>query len=121
MDGMVPGVGKQVLAVGSTTEEVSRILVDQLRGPELRLAIMFADWQLDAAVLAREVQRGLSPAPLIGGTTLGVIARGAPLPSSPPTCCAAVGLGLYGDWVRVGIGVGRELSSSALSRSRDAV
>jgi hypothetical protein len=34
---------------------------------------------------------------------------------------SAVGLGLYGDWVHVGIGVANDLPKSALTRARDAV
>lgn len=106
-----------MLAVGEDVAKVSAEIVESLRAPDLRLAIVFSDWQLDPERLARELSRGLAPAPVIGGTTIGVIAKGAPSSGTP----AAVGLGLYGDWVRVGVGIGRELSSSGLMRSRDAV
>jgi len=81
----------------------------------LRIAFVFADWQLDAAILGREVHRGLG-APTVGGTTVGVVG-----PAHARDTSAAVGLGLYGDWVRVGIGVASELPKSPLTRSRDAV
>jgi len=58
----------------------------------------------------------LVSAPVVGCTTVGVLA-----PLLPPDQIGAVALGLYGDWVRVGIGVAPELSKSALGRSRDAV
>src|SRR5262249_5618350 len=70
----------------------------------------------DPAVIGRAVQRGLAPAPVVGGTTIGVIGRGAPRDRM-----AIAGLGLYGDWVRVGIGVATELPKSPLTRSRDSI
>ena len=92
------------------------MIVEGLRAPGLRCAFVFADWRLDPAVIARQTQRGLSPAPVVGGTTVGVIA-----PRAPTQGIAAVGLGLYGDWLRLGIGIAPELPKSALTRSRDAV
>ena len=83
-----------------------------LAGADLRLAVVFADWRIEPALLARELQRAL-PAPVVGCTTIGVIG------AEPGATAAAVGL--YGDWVRVGIGVAQELPKSALARSRDAV
>jgi hypothetical protein len=53
---------------------------------------------------------------VVGCTTVGVIG-----PGSADDHPAASGLGLYGDWIRVGVGVAGELSKSALTRSRDAV
>ena len=90
-------------------------IVEGLRAPDLRFAFVFADWRLDAATIARVTQQGLSPAPVAGGSTTGLIARGA------TTDLGAVGLGLYGDWARIGIGVATELAKSPLTRSRDAV
>jgi hypothetical protein len=77
---------------------------------------VFADWRLDPAVIARQTARGLEPALVVGGTTVGVIGA-----SKPAHEHAAVGLGLYGDWVRFGLGIGGDLPKSALTRSRDAV
>jgi hypothetical protein len=54
---------------------------------------------------------------VVGCSTLGVIGPGPAATGEP----AAVALGLYGDWVRVGIGVAPELSKAALTRSHDAV
>ena len=47
---------------------------------------------------------------------MGVIAS-----SAPRDGISAVGIGLYGDWVHVGVGVASDLPKSALTRSRDAV
>jgi hypothetical protein len=95
---------------------VANAIADGLRAPDLRCVFAFADWRLDPSVFARTVQRGLHPAPVIGGTTVGVIAA---RPVSEDK--AAVAVGLYGDWFRVGIGVATEVPKSALTRSRDAV
>ncbi len=109
------GIARQVVASGSDAAEVANKIVDGLSGPGLRLALVFADWRLDPATIASTTFRGLK-APVIGGTTLGVIGKGAPIDG-----VSAVGLGLYGDWLKVGFGVAPELPKSALMRSRDAV
>jgi hypothetical protein len=109
------GIARQVVASGSDAAEVANKIVEGLAGPDLRLAFVFADWRLDPAVIASTTHRGLE-APVIGGTTLGVIGKGAPLDG-----ISAVGLGLYGDWLKVGLGVAPDLPKSALTRSRDAV
>ena len=108
-------IARQAVARGTDAERVALDIVEGLRGPDLRFAFVFADWQLDPHIIARVTQRGLDPAPVAGGTTTGVIARDA----APGA--AAVGLGLYGDWARIGIGVAPDLPKSALTRSRDAV
>jgi hypothetical protein len=105
-----------VVVSGTDAERVATELVDKLRAPDLRVAFTFADWRLDSAVIGRVVQRGLAPAPVVGGTTIGVIGRGAP--RDQPAIAA---LGLYGDWLRVGIGVAPELPKSPLTRSRDSI
>jgi len=105
-----------VVATGADTEAVAREIVEGLRAPDLRIAFVFADWQLDPQVFAQTTQRGLAPAVTLGGTTTGVIAS-----SAPRDGIAAVGLGLYGDWVHAGVGVAADLPKSALTRSRDAV
>lgn len=109
-------IARQVVAGGTDSAAVANEIVDGLRAPDLRCAFVFADWRLDPGAFASGVHRGLAPASVVGGTTIGVIARD---PSQPER--AAVGLGLYGDWLRVGIGVGAELPKAALTRSRDAV
>jgi hypothetical protein len=119
-------LARQVVATGTDAERVAAELVDQLRAPDLRLAFVVADWRLDPAVIARVAQRGLAPAPVVGGTTIGVITTspdgrgGGPRGGDGPALAAA-GLGLYGDWVRVGIGFAPDLPKSALARSHDAV
>jgi hypothetical protein len=111
-------LARQVVATGTDAERIAAELVERLRAPGLRLAFVLADWRLDPAAIARVTQRGLSPAPVVGGTTTGVI---APTGAGRGGELAIAGLGLYGDWVRVGIGVAPELPKSALARSRDAV
>src|SRR5262249_5781410 len=104
-------------------ERIAAELVERLRAPNLRLAFVFADWRLDPAVIARVTQRGLSPAPVVGGTTVGVIGP-EPAPQRDGRGgerLSAAGLGLYGDWLRAGIGVAPDLPKSPLTRSRDAV
>lgn len=108
-------IARQVVATGTDAVRVAGEIVDALASPALRLAFVFADWRLDAQTIARNTQRGLS-APVVGGTALAVVGRGV-----PHQAIGAVGLGLYGDWVKVGLGVAPELPKSALARSRDAV
>lgn len=115
-------LARQVVTTGTDAERIAAELVERLRAPSLRLAFVFADWRLDPAVIARVTQRGLSPAPVVGGTTTGVIApTDAARGGGPGGELAIAGLGLYGDWVRAGIGVAPELPKSALARSRDGV
>lgn len=109
---------RQVVATGTDATKVAAKLVEELApsGDEaLRLVLVFADWRLDPAVMAQATYRGLR-APVVGGTTLGVIGRGVPIDG-----VSAVGVGFYGDWLRVGLGVAPELPTAALARSRDAV
>ncbi len=105
-----------MVAEGDTVERVASAIVEGLRAPDLRCAFVFADWRLDPATLARQLERGLAPSPVVGGTTTGVV-----VPKGSAREATAIGLGLYGDWLRVGIGVATELSKSSLTRSRDAV
>jgi hypothetical protein len=117
-------LARQVVVTGTDAARVSAELVERLRAPDLRLAFVFAHWRLDASTLAHAVHHGLAPAPVVGGTTIGVIAsRAAEAEASADgrSSIAAAGLGLYGDWVRAGVGFARELPKSALTRSRDAV
>lgn len=109
---MTGGIARTVTAEGFDTGAVARDLVAGLVGNGLRLVVVFADWRIDSSVLVRTLQEKL-PAPVVGCTTIGVIGAGA-----HPSAAA---IGLYGDWVRVGIGVATELPKSALARSRDAV
>lgn len=109
------GIARQVVASGLDATEVANKIVEGLAGPGLRLAFVFADWRLDPAVIAGTTFRGLD-APVIGTSTLGVIGKGAPIEG-----VSAVGLGLYGDWLKVGLGVAPDLPKSPLTRSRDAV
>lgn len=101
--------------MGDDASALASRIVNELASPDLRVAFVYADWRLDHAILARETYRGLR-APVVGGTTLGAIGPGA-----VPGQVGAVALGLYGDWLRVGIGVAPDLPKAALARSRDAV
>jgi hypothetical protein len=107
------GIARNVTANGLDAEQVALELSEKLRADGLRLVVVFHDWRIDPAVLARKMQQAL-PAPVVGCTTIGVISAAAAAPS-------AAAIGLYGDWLRVGIGVATELPKSALVRSRDAV
>ena len=100
---------------GDDPAKLASALVEQLASPELRVAFVFADRRLDPAAFAG-MERALS-APVVGATTVGVLGAGAPAGDVP----AAVGLGLYGGWLRAGIGIAPELSQAALSRSHEAV
>jgi hypothetical protein len=108
-------IARQALATGGPAEQLARALVDRLASPTLQVAFVFADHRLDPAVLAA-TQRMLS-GPVVGCTTVGALGPGTALGDEP----AAVALGLYGDGVRVGVGVAPELSKAALTRSSEAV
>lgn len=113
-------IARQAVATGMDAAWVAGQLVEQLAAPDLKLALVFSDWRLDPRQLAA-MHRSLR-APVIGGTSVGVIGPRAPLGQNGITTIAcAVGIGFYGDWLRVGLGVAPELSKSALTRSRDAV
>lgn len=105
MRGILAGVSIARRVVTSGATEVA----DRLAAPDLQLAFIFADWRLDPVEIAA-TQTRLS-APVVGCSTLGVVGGEGTI----------AGLGLYGDWLRVGIGVAAELSASPLTRSRDAV
>jgi hypothetical protein len=107
-------IARQAFVAGRDPGELARALVDRLGGPGLRIAFVFCDRRLDPAVLVG-VQRELT-APVVGCAAPGVI--GSRWPGAEP---AIVGLGLYGDWLRVGVSVASELSRSALTSSHDAV
>lgn len=107
-------IARQVFVAGRSPEELVRALLDRLSGPGLRIAFVFADRRLDPAALAR-IERELA-APVVGCSAGGMIGPG--VPGADPV---AVALGLYGGWVRAGIGVATELSTAALTRSHDAV
>ena len=107
-------IARQAFVAGRSAGELVRALVDRLSGPELQIAFVFGDRRLDPGVVAG-IHRELS-APVVGCAASGVI--GPRLPGADP---AIVGLGLYGSWVRAGVGVARELSAGALTRSHDAV
>jgi hypothetical protein len=107
------GIARNVTASGLDAGEVAQQLIAGLRGDDLRLVVVFADWRVDPTTLARTLQQAL-PAPVVGCTTIGVISQAG-------DGATAAAVGLYGDWVRVGIGTAPELPKSALARSRDAV
>jgi hypothetical protein len=116
-------IARHASASGTDAEIVARELASGIAGDGLRFVVVFADWRIDPTTLARDLQRALSPAPVVGCTTVGVIGGPAPpadgVPYSGSTTARAVGL--YGDWLRVGVGVAPELPKSALARGRDAV
>ncbi|MGE5184678.1 MAG: FIST signal transduction protein [Acidobacteriota bacterium] len=106
-------IARNVSSSSLDAEVVARELARGLADPSLRFACVFADWRIEPARLAHELQRALSPAPVAGCTTIGVV--------SAASDATAAALGFYGDWLRVGIGIAPELSKSPLARSRDAV
>lgn len=108
---MRDGIARSVTARGFDAAIVAKELAENLRGADLRLVIVFADWRIDPTVLAQSMQSAL-PAPVVGCTTIGVIGGAN---------ASAAAIGFYGDWLRVGIGLATELSKSALEHSRDAV
>lgn len=103
------------MARGVDAAAVAKELGEKLGAPDLVLAVVFADWRVDANVLAHDLQRALGKAPVVGCTAIGVVGSAG---LAPP---ATVALGLYGDWVRVGVGVATEISANPMARSRDAV
>jgi hypothetical protein len=107
-------IARQAFVAGRAPDELARALADQLAGSDLRVAFVFADCRLDPAALAG-VHRELG-APVVGCSASGVIG-----PRPPGAGPGVVGLGLYGDWVRAGIGVATDLSGAALTHSHDAV
>lgn len=109
------GIARQVVASGSDASEVAQKIVEGLARPDLGLAFVFADWRLDPATIASITYRGLA-APVVGCSTLGVVGKSAPIDG-----ISAVGLGLYGDWFGLGLGVAQDLPKTPLTRSRDAV
>ncbi len=109
-------MARHVVAVGMDASRVAASLAAQLAAPDLKVVFVFSDFRLDSAVMARVLTRALRPAVVVGGTTGGVIAPGA-----PATAPCAAAMGLYGDWVRVGVGVAPQLTHAALTHSREAV
>jgi hypothetical protein len=107
-------IARQAFVTGRAPEELAGALADRLAGADLRIAFMFADRRLDPAALAG-VHRKLG-APVVGCSASGVIG-----PRPPGAGPGVVGLGLYGDWIRAGIGVATHLSGAALTHSHDAV
>lgn len=108
-------IARQVAVEGDDAERVASAIVEGLRAPDLRCAIVFADWRLDAQVMGTLPQTALAPALVVGATTLGVIGP------NPSRNLAAVGLGFYGDALRFGLGIATDVPKSPLTRSRDAV
>ena len=61
-------ITRRVVVEGDDAHALAARVVAGLRGDddaELRVAFVFADWRLDQAVLAAEIQRGLA-APVVG-------------------------------------------------------
>jgi hypothetical protein len=112
--GVAEPIARQAFVAGRAPDDLARALADRLAGSDLRIAFVFADRRLDPAALAG-VHRELG-APVVGCSASGVI---GPRPAGVEL--GVVGLGLYGDWVRAGIGVATDLSGAALTHSHDAV
>lgn len=106
-------IARQVTVHGGDATAVARELAARLDGDGLVLAMVFHDWQLDPQLIASVLAPALPRALVAGCTTIGTIGEGKP--------GSAVALGLYGDWLRVGVGVAPELSRSPVAHSRDAV
>ena len=104
-----------MVATGTDAAAVASQIVDELAAPDLRVGFVFADWRLDPQKIARTTARGLEGL-VVGGTTCGIVGAGV-----RPDTVSAIGLGLYGDAIRVGVGVATDLPKSALARARDAV
>src|SRR5690348_5381083 len=96
-------IARSVAGRGFDATTVANEIATGLRGEKLRLVVAFVDWRVDVAVFARTLQQAL-PAPVIGCTTIGVIANTAD--AEAPSAAA---IGFYGDWLRVGIGIATEL------------
>lgn len=109
-------IARQVVVHGTDAASVGSQIVDTLAVPGLRLVLVFGDWRIDQQALAAACQ-GLR-APVLGCSAYGVIGPRAPMETEVAASCA---IGLYGEWLRVGIGVAPELERSPLTRSRDAV
>ncbi|MEO8843109.1 MAG: FIST N-terminal domain-containing protein [Kofleriaceae bacterium] len=107
-------IARNVTAGGLEAGLVAKQLGEKLVASDLALVVVFADWRLDAGVVARDLQRILGAVPIVGCTANGVL--GGVLGDGE-----TVALGLYGTDLRVGIGVATELSKHALARSRDAL
>jgi hypothetical protein len=112
---VVEPLARQAIVTGGDPARLARALVEQLASPALRVAFVFVDRRLDPAAFAG-IGRSLA-VPVVGATTVGVLGAGVTAGGGP----AAVGLGLYGDWIRAGVGVAPELSRAALARSHQAV
>jgi hypothetical protein len=103
-------IARNVTAHGQDAGLVAKELGEKLVASDLALVVVFADWRIDAAAVARNLQQIVGSVPVVGCTAIGVIGAGD-----------SVALGLYGTDVRAGIGVATELSKHALARGRDAV
>ena len=54
----MPSIARQVVATGTDATKVATQIVDELAGPDLRLALVFSDWRLDPAAIASITYRG---------------------------------------------------------------
>jgi hypothetical protein len=111
---MTSGIARTVTASGLQAGRVAAELIAGLPAAGLQLVVVFADWRIDSAMLARALQDAL-PAPVVGCTTIGVVG------GREKTAPTAGAIGLYGDWVKVGVGIATDLPKYALAHSRDAV
>ncbi|HEY0195500.1 MAG TPA: FIST N-terminal domain-containing protein, partial [Kofleriaceae bacterium] len=110
-------IARQAMATGGDPQALAQAIADQLVRDDLRIAFVFADHRLPPEPFA--AIQGATRAPVVGCSAAGVLGPGAAAAGAEP---CVVGLGLYGDWLRVGVGVAAELSAGdPLVRSRDAV
>jgi hypothetical protein len=107
-------IARNVSARGEQPELVAKELGEKLVARDLKLVVVFADWRLDPSAFVGALQRVLGRVPFVGCTAVGAV--GSVGLDGPTT----VAMGLYGDGLRVGVGVATELSKHALVRSRDA-
>ena len=90
------GIARNVTATGFDAGQVARrARRRRSTRDDLRLVVVFADWRIDPAMLARALQQAL-PAPVVGCTTIGVISakrtpptRGARSASTAIGCASA--------------------------------
>jgi hypothetical protein len=109
-------IARRVVVRGTDAREVATRIATALAGDGLAIAFVFADWRLDQTVLAADIHDRLA-AHVVGCATVGIVSERTVDGDLP----AVAAIGLYGDWVRAGVGVAAELSRYALVRSRDAV
>jgi hypothetical protein len=108
-------IARNVAAWGVDAVLVAKELGQKLVAADLKLVVVFADSAIDQPLLAREASTIFGAVPVIGCSTRSVIGTAGLRPHG------TVALGLYGEGVRVGIGVATDLRDGAQPRTRAAV